>query len=58
MRATADSDFLVLTFGGVVFTRHARAFEAMRECDRLLAEGVPAFFMGNLQYRLERGSKK
>ena len=58
MRATADSDFLVLTFGGVIFTRHARAFEALRECDRLLAAGFPAFFIGYLQHRLETGQKR
>ena len=30
----------------------------MRETDRLLALGVPAFFMGRLEYRLERGESR
>ena len=58
MKPENDGDFVVLTFGGVLFTRHARAIEAMRETDRLLAQGIPAFFMGYLQYRLERGEKR
>jgi len=58
MRRPTDGDFIVLIFGGKTFTRHARAFEAMRETDRLLALGVPAFFMGRLEYRLERGESR
>ena len=58
MKPENDGDFVVLTFGGVLFSRHARAFEAMRETDRLLAQGIPACFMGYLQYRLERGEKR
>jgi len=53
---STDNDFVVL-LGGNFFTRHRRAFEAMRECDHLIARGFPAFFMGYLQYRLERGEK-
>ena len=57
-QALNDGDFVVLTFGGKVFTRHRRAFEALRECDHLIAQGIPAFFMGHLQYRLDRGEKR
>ena len=53
MRKPTDGDFIVLIFGGKTFTRHARAFEAIRETDRLLDLGVPAFFIGWLEFRLE-----
>ncbi len=53
-----DGDFIVLTTGGVKFTHHARAFEAVRETDRLLARGIPAFFTAFLHYRLDRGDRK
>ena len=58
MKPKNDGDFVVLAFDGKFFTRHARAFEAIRETDRLLALGIPAFFMGYLQFRLERGEKR
>lgn len=58
MRKPVDGDFVVLTTGGVKFSRHHRAFEAMRECDRLVAAGWPAFFMGWLEYRLWLGEAR
>ena len=53
-----DSDFLVLISGGIIHSRHARAFEAMRECDHLGASGHRAIFIGGLQRRLQLGAKR
>jgi len=53
-----DSDFFVMISGGIVHSRHARAFEAMRECDHLVASGHRAIFIGCLQRRLQIGAKR
>jgi hypothetical protein len=53
-----DSDFFVMIRGGIIHSRHARAFEAMRECDHLVASGHRAFFIGCLQRRLQLGAKR
>ena len=57
MRRPTDSDFVVL-IDGYVFTRHGCAFEAIREVESLAAKGIPAFFMGYMDYRIERGMKR